>query len=520
MSASIHNPDGERQILEAFDDAEVFELPETEKPLPLPKLPPVPKLPIEILPEAIKGYVADQADRARIAPEFVAVPLMCALGALLGRKLGIRLKARDDWTEYGNVWGAIVGSPSSLKSPAMREALKLLKALQVSADQSFQQMLDQHNKALEIGKLRRDAAKKRLAKNLNEDPNAEIDLGPELPEAPIPRTIWTSDVTAEKLGELLAANPNGILIERDELSSLLASLDAEENATARGLYLSGWSAKEGYRFDRIMRGTICIPKFAISVVGGIQPGPLIRHVRAASRGERADGLLQRFQLLVWPDPPSFEYVDRWPNKEAKSDVHLLFERVENLNAEAIGAHDNFSNDPPFIRLNPAAQALFATWYREFMNEQRRKEEQGLESPGLSAHLGKYPGLVGKLALIIHLSDEPQAQQVSETTVAKALGWIEYLGGHANRVYHAASHPETHVAELLIARMKRGELPPQFKAWEISRKGWAGLSDREAVKRAMRLLFEHRWLIELDSGGSSGGRPADPTYAVSPAVSLA
>jgi putative DNA primase/helicase len=506
---------GEDKIREAFKDAETFPAPDDQMPLPLPKLPQVPTFPIEILPNDFQDFVSDQAERARFAPDYLAIPLMCSIGSLLGRKLGIRLKAQDDWTEYGNVWGVIVGSPSSMKSPAMREALRPFKQIQVAADEEFRGLLAEHNKAIEIGKIKRDAAKKRAIKNLNEDEHAQVDLGPELQDAPTPRTLWTSDVTAEKLGELLAQNPNGILVERDELSSLLSSLDAEESANARGLYLSGWSGKEGYRFDRITRGTVVLPKFAISVLGGIQPGPLMRHVRAATKGERADGLLQRFQLAVWPDSVSFEYRDRYPNKKAKEQVKAVFERVEKLNAEAIGAHDNFGNDPPFIRLSDPAQRLFADWYERFMAEQRHKEQNGLEAPALSAHFGKYPGLLGKLALILHVCDEPDTTTVSESTLTKALAWLDFLAAHAQRVYHAASQPETHVAELMIARIRRDELPSEFKAWELSRKCWHGLTDREAVKRACRLLFEHRWLIEIDPGGSSGGRPADPVYAVSP-----
>ncbi|MBM3340400.1 MAG: DUF3987 domain-containing protein, partial [Betaproteobacteria bacterium] len=319
---------GEGKIREAINSAEAFSAHNDQLPLPLPKLPPVPTFPLEILPDNVRDFVIDQAERARFAPDFLAIPLTCSIGSLLGRKLGIRLKAQDDWTEFGNVWGVIVGSPSSMKSPAMREALRPFKQIQVAADEEFRGLLAEHNKAIEIGKLKREAAKKRSIKNLYDDEHAQIDLGPDLQDAPTPRTLWTSDVTAEKLGELLAQNPNGILVERDELSSLLTSLDTEESANARGLYLSGWSGKEGYRFDRITRGTIALPKFAISVLGGIQPGPLMRHVRAAAKGERADGLLQRFQLTVWPDSVSFEYRDRYPNKKAKEQVRTVFEQVE------------------------------------------------------------------------------------------------------------------------------------------------------------------------------------------------
>ena len=86
------------------------------EPTPLPKLPQVPDFPIELLPNDLQAYVGDCAERARYRPEFAAVPLMAALGSVIGRKAGIRLKEQDDWTEFGNIWGAIVGPPSALKS--------------------------------------------------------------------------------------------------------------------------------------------------------------------------------------------------------------------------------------------------------------------------------------------------------------------------------------------------------------------------------------------------------------------
>lgn len=351
---------------------------------------------------------------------------------------------------------------------------------------------------------------------LAKDADASIDLGDIAPpDMPIPRTYWTSDATAERLGELLAENPTGLLVERDELSSLLVTLEDERNATARGLYLSGWSGNEGYRFDRIMRGTTMLPKFAVSVVGGIQPGPLARYVRGAFSGERADGLLQRFQLIVWPDPEGFEYVDRWPDGEARKTATALFERADAFDPEAIGSHDDYGNNPPFIRLSEEAQGLFVDWYSVFMRERRVVESDGSESAPIAAHFGKYPGLVGKLALILHVADDPASREVSERTLLKALAWVDYLSHHARRVYHAVEHPETGAAELLLSRLRRGELPESFKAWEIARKNWHGLSAVESVKKACRLLFEYGWLIELDAGGATGGRPADPVYAVSP-----
>src|SRR3712207_6980715 len=50
------------------------------------------------------------------------------------------------------------------------------------------------------------------------------------------------------------------------------------------------------------RGSIHVPALCISLLGGIQPGPLTKYVGdALSEAEKADGLLQRFQVLVYPD---------------------------------------------------------------------------------------------------------------------------------------------------------------------------------------------------------------------------
>lgn len=487
---------------------------ELPDPLPLPKLPPVPDFPLDILPDDLRDWVADAADRARFRPEFAAVAGMAALGSVIGRKVGIRLKAHDDWTEFANVWGMVVGSPSSLKSPAMRDALRPFKALQATADERHAAAMREHAAQSEGHKLRRDAKRKAAAKALAKNLDAEVDLDLPPPEAPVSRTYWTSDATAERLGELLAENPTGLLVERDELSSLLVSLEDERQATARGLYLSGWSGQEGYRFDRIMRGTTTLPKFALSVVGGIQPGPLARYVRGAFSGERADGLLQRFQLLVWPDPEPFVLVDRPPNQSAREKAGALFAFADALDGDAVGIRPKFGNEPPFVRLSAEAQAIFAEWYTEFMLN-RRASEAGGESAALGAHFGKYPGLLGKLCLILHVADEPDAPAVSERTLLKGLAWLDYLTPHARRAYHAVDKPETGAAELLLARLRRGELPPLFKAWELSRKCWHGLGEREVVRSACRLLLEFGWLVEADPGGATGGRPSDPIYAVSP-----
>ena len=134
---------------------------------------------------------------------------------------------------------------------------------------------------------------------------------------PVPRaSLLTNDTTVEKLGELLAANPNGLLVFRDELTGWLRQLDKDGQEGARSFTSKAWGGKGSYVFDRIGRSTLHIDSACVSILGGIQPGPLIDYVSAANgQGRGADGLLQRFQLIVWPDDPgTWRNVDRWPEK--------------------------------------------------------------------------------------------------------------------------------------------------------------------------------------------------------------
>ena len=484
-------------------------------PIPLPALPSVPAFDLNLLPDILYPWVADMAERARYAPDFSAVSGMVGFGSLVGRRLGIKLKEKDDWTEHGNIWGMMVGLPSALKSPAMREGLAPLKRLQAGADKNAADALQEFN-SQKIGvelrnKAIKKSAEKAFDKNLDAKPNLQFEDDPKLPPR---RVYWTSDVTVEKLGEILSENPFGLLIERDELSSWLTNLEDEKNAVARGFFLSGWSGKESYRFDRIGRGTTTIPAFALSVIGGIQPGPLDRYVRGAYSGLRADGLLQRFQLAVWPDQPVFEYVDRWPNSAAKEAALALYERVDALKGGDIGTPGMF-DDVPVLHFDRTAQGLFAEWFADFQTTQRQREANGEECSALSSHFGKYPGLLGKLALIIHVADRPDEREIGATTLEKALAWLAYLKPHANRIYHAAGVPNVDAAKLLLSKIRNGDFQSPFKARDIYRKCWQGLIDSEQVKAACFTLADYNYLRIKDATPSDKGRPPDPVLKLTP-----
>jgi hypothetical protein len=289
------------------------------QPKPLPAgLAPVAALDLDFLPATIAPRVADIAERMQCPLDFVAIPAVVGLGSVLGRKIGIRPQRQTDWMEVPNLWGCIVGRPGAMKSPAMSEAIKPLNHLDAKAHEEHSEALKGHAAQAELYNLKLDEARASARKALKsgaEAPSLYFDE----PDEPKARRYVVNDTTYEALGEILANNPNGVLAFRDELVSLLKTLDREDNIAARGFFLTAWNGTAGYTFDRIMRGRTHIEAACLSLLGSTQPGRLAEYVRRATDGGSGDdGLIQRFGLLAWPDQdPEWRENDRHPNSAAR-----------------------------------------------------------------------------------------------------------------------------------------------------------------------------------------------------------
>ena len=147
------------------------------------------------------------------------------------------------------------------------------------------------------GSCGEDAAEAKAKKDLRTNPDATIQFDISEPPEPTERRYVTNDTTYERLGEILAENPNGVLAHRDELVSLLKTLDREEFAAARGFFLTAWNGKDRYTFDRIMRGKTHIEAACVSLLGSTQPGRLAEYVRRAVSG----GVRRRWSnTALWP----------------------------------------------------------------------------------------------------------------------------------------------------------------------------------------------------------------------------
>lgn len=91
----------------------------------------------DMLPPSIRVWVQDVCERIESPFEIGAVSALCFIGNLIGSKVGVRPKQRDNWTNTPNLWGMVIGAPSIKKTPVYSELFKSIGRLQKEAENDF-----------------------------------------------------------------------------------------------------------------------------------------------------------------------------------------------------------------------------------------------------------------------------------------------------------------------------------------------------------------------------------------------
>jgi len=487
-------------------EAEPFDI--WPDPIPLrDELPPVQAFASDLLPSQLRAWVMDISERMNCPADLVAIPAMVSAGALIGRRIGIRPQRRTDWLEVGNLWGCVVARPGCMKSPAASEALKPIQRLEAKAAKANQEALAAFKASESLYKLEKETTESRVRSALKAQPGGRAAAMSSLQALaePVPPAMvrhLTSDATAEKLGEICAANPMGVMLHRDELLSLFSDLDNPEKASARGFFLSGWGGLDSYTFDRIQRGTVRIPAVNLSVFGTTQPSRLAGYIRESIR-RFDDGMVQRLQLLAWPDfSGEFREADRYPDSDARREAFECFGDLASLDVRELEAQRDEGDGPdavPYLRFADDAQDDFQQWRSDLEGKLRGDDL----APAIVAHLSKYRGLIPRLALICHLANNDFGP-VSKSATRQALAWADYLETHARRAYASLSLDNAEAARAIWRRIRKGDLPEQFTARDILRKGWSGLGDKQRIEAGLAALLDADWIGATDK--ETGGRP--------------
>ena len=472
-----------------------------------PALPEVAQFDLDMLPASLRPLVEDVTDRMQIPVDFAAVTVVATLAGVTNRRAQIQPKVNDDsWIVVPNLWGAIVAPPGMLKSPVISTITQSVRIIESEWRDAHKEAQAKYKEALEIHEQELKAWQGTYQKAAKEN-NSRPAKPQNAVEEPVLRRLITSNATFESLHEIMRQNPAGLFVLVDELTGWLAGLERPGREQERAFYLQCWNGDSEYTVDRIGRGSIHVPHTCVSLFGGIQPARLRSYVSDALQdGASNDGLMQRFQLLVWPDiPADWRYVDRKPDTAARETFFELCKSIVSIDAE----------NPLRLKFDRDGQILFQTWITQ--HERQLGDETILAA--LHDHLSKYRSLMPALALLFALADG-RRDHVACKYVRLACDWCDYLTTHARRIYASQIRRELQAAITLSCRLRKGwkKVDGTFTVREVYRNQWTGLQTPNEVRAALTILEENGWVRSLPGNVALPGRPSE-TYSINPRIGV-
>lgn len=367
--------------------------------------PTAPDIDLNVFPELLRTRAAEVAHERGCDP---IVPLFAGLASIsAAADKRIKLELVRDWSVRPIIWLMTVGAPGDKKSPGSKPMYEPLSDIEFEDRPNFRKaMLDWE------GKEAAYAAAKKAFLDHYKSADALLDTDeipgvPELPPAPVPLRFTVSDVTSQKVVRMAADRPRGLTCVLDEMGSWVRKMNDHNSGEDRGSWLQSFEGGR-YLMDRVGTGSTDAENLAISIYGNIQPGVLKSEMGKLS----SDGLIQRFI------PGVLHYEQTWKGQAAVSDLFTHKAAWVEL------LRRTYSLQPMVYTLSPEAYRLFDAFQDRF--EIMRRDNRLLNASDIyMTAFSKLLSTVGRIALIMHLIDQPYEKHVSEKTMQNAIAFIEW-----------------------------------------------------------------------------------------------
>ncbi len=462
-----------------------------------------------LLPESIRDFVINESKNKPVAMEMVVIPLIAGLSSLLAGKVYMKPKENDDFLITPNLWGFTIAEPSSKKSSAMKSALCFFNPLEDKAQEEYQEKITDYNKKINEYKIAKKVYDEELGKAFKSGKTDKIEIAKQNlakliePEKVCLERFRVQDATTQKITEILRDNKNpSILLERDEISGFLSNLERKEYESDRAYFLELWEGSVSKASDTIGRGSIFVKNASLAIMGTTQPDKITNYLLKTQNGNN-DGLLQRFQLMVYPESILRQYIDEKPNLEARKKVAKIAKFFNET--DFINISPNFltkdEQRKAFYNFDAEAQETYIKWCNSLFKKIERYGQEGKNL--LAQHLGKYEKLLPSIALIFHLMQEDERlKPISNKTLTTAILFCHHLENHAQKIYGIleSDNKSKENALSLINHIKRSiknnDKSPYLQEFTIRdlTRNYSKLKDKE-LEDALSQLVDHQYLFE-------------------------
>lgn len=445
--------------------------------------------PVEVLPKTLRDFVEEHAAAIGCDVSMLALPALASCAGAIGTTRTIYIKR--GWIEPAILWLLVVSRSGSLKTPAFKHSLRPLYQAQTARFQEYEATVKEFERQLQRYKADLDVWKGKRKSGDRGDP-------PEEPVTPVCVRYLVDQCTIEASAPILAENPRGLLMARDEASGWLAGMN--EYKAGKGSDVANWlqlyDAGTVIVDRKTGRQTIHIPRAAVSVCGTIQP-TTVRRVLTPEFFEC--GLAARLLLAAPPDRKI-----EWSEREAPLRV---IDRYSDTVGQLLALDHTIGPDgerePINLTLSAEAKAVFIEWHSECAGRLAEAPDDRT-----AAAVAKIKGAAARLALVCQLVTDPSATEVGAEAMRVGVILARWFTDEAERIYAMWSEtPEQQRDRGLVAFIQERGGSITVRDLQHGTRRF-GDSAGEVRSRLDSLVQVGAGCWERPAPGSMGGKPAE------------
>lgn len=439
--------------------------------------------PIEALGETL-GNAAKAIERKIQAPTEICAQSVLAVATLSVQCLAevmLPIGQKKPISEYFVTIAKSGERKSSCDSEALIPVSELEKELHEDYETQFASWKNQHDAW--------DANRKKITKigkdSTNEDMTYELDnLGLE-PDAPKNPLLFCSDLTFEGLCKHFMNGHNGIGIFSDEGSQILSghSMKEENRVATTGAFCNLWDAKPIKRL-RVTDSTVMLEEKKATLHIMIQPS--VAETLLSDERLSNQGLLSRI-LFSAPASKIGKRVVTKPHNSIEAEIKKYSETIKRNLRLSIES----KKTKPLEFTDSAA----AIWF-DYANEVESHLGENGKYSSICNFANKLPEHSARIAAILTLIDNPNAETISDEVFCNAKNLTEYYASEALRLNEEMKvDPDIVLAHKLLDWLNNDWDAPYISPPNIYQTlNW--LKCAKKAKKIISILEEHKWLTKM------------------------